>query len=46
MVEFLRVQMQAHHPGGAKTVDAGGFAVDSDVWKVQSAYAFACLFVL
>ncbi|XP_070188647.1 serine-protein kinase ATM-like [Littorina saxatilis] len=33
MVEFLRVQMQAHHPGGAKTVDAGGFAVDSDVWK-------------
>ena len=34
IVEFLRLQVQAHHPGGAKTSDTGAFAVDWDVWMV------------
>jgi hypothetical protein len=34
-VEFAGLQLQAHHPGGAKTSEEGAFAVDWDIWKVR-----------
>ncbi|KAK6170767.1 hypothetical protein SNE40_019079 [Patella caerulea] len=32
IVAFLRSQLQIHHPGGAKTVHDGAFALDWDQW--------------
>lgn len=33
---FLRTQMAAHHPGGARRDDFGSFAYDWDDWEVDS----------
>lgn len=33
---FLRTQMAAHHPGGARRDDFGSFAYDWDDWEVGS----------
>ncbi|KAK7494518.1 hypothetical protein BaRGS_00014171, partial [Batillaria attramentaria] len=35
LVQFLQVQMQAHHPAGARTQDLGAFASDWEAWKMQ-----------
>ena len=43
IVEFLRLQMQAHHPGGAKTTDDGAFAVDWDLWKASLGCSFSLI---
>ncbi|CAC5368425.1 ATM [Mytilus coruscus] len=32
LIEFLSIQMHAHHPGGCKRDAVGAFAVDWDIW--------------
>ncbi|XP_063405374.1 serine-protein kinase ATM-like [Mytilus trossulus] len=32
LIEFLSIQIHAHHPGGSKRDSVGAFAVDWDVW--------------
>ena len=36
MVDFLRLQMIAHHPRGVQTEEEGAFAVDWQKWKVKT----------
>ncbi|XP_071112563.1 serine-protein kinase ATM-like [Haliotis cracherodii] len=33
IVEFLRLQMQAHHPGGVKTPETGELTLDKELWR-------------
>ncbi|XP_076466353.1 serine-protein kinase ATM-like [Babylonia areolata] len=33
IIVFVKLQMEAHHPCGAKTPETGAYAVDWDVWK-------------
>ncbi|XP_067675130.1 serine-protein kinase ATM-like [Haliotis asinina] len=33
IVEFLRLQLQAHHPGGVKTPETGEFILDNELWR-------------
>ena len=39
----MRLQLQAHHPGGAKARETGAFAVDWDIWRVHWTRPLCCV---